>query len=319
MLPDDVSHVEPRFRRLACMLEVFLLGGLLFFAAGSIVYVLATVEDPPVMFSRQHWQGVSKWMLCPVSPHENISAVGLDLRQSGGHQGYKEPVEIFFDTQFTAYGYGVCVVVDLTAFDVQDPPLNFNLCHDAPDRVKFYVWSRDRWAWANLEQGRHSASRLRLQMHKEGFNNGLWTHQEDVFTLGWYDDRSQNDGYFRYGNHWTSCDEWFPLNSSDTHREQLASYVAIYITEPYVSVEIQQGILPRIFTMLSRIGGYITIVTLIFTRIFVRRYPTSLVAMTYDARTLYGYEIVGEPRVEACQEDRITLPNTFGTSTMLSL
>ena len=65
-----------------------------------------------------------------------------------------------------------------------------------------------------------------------------------------------------------------------------------------------QGVLPQALTLMGNLGGYLSLSVAVFTLIWVRRYPHSDVANTYEERTLIGYEDVDvEPTRTVANEE----------------
>ncbi|CAE7039710.1 unnamed protein product [Symbiodinium sp. CCMP2456] len=51
------------------------------------------------------------------------------------------------------------------------------------------------------------------------------------------------------------------------------------------------GALPQLWTLFANIGGYVTLLSLLFTTVFVKANPNSEISRVYDARTFIGERI----------------------------
>ncbi|CAE7799049.1 unnamed protein product [Symbiodinium sp. CCMP2456] len=92
------------------------------------------------------------------------------------------------------------------------------------------------------------------------------------------------------------------------------SVLAVIVDEPLISVTMQQGLVPRLFVLCGTVGGYISLSGLIFTSIFVKKYPRSKLALEIQKRTLFGSQKPGSPDSESDLED--AAPHSSASSTV---
>lgn len=84
----------------------------------------------------------------------------------------------------------------------------------------------------------------------------------------------------------------------DSESEPLLKDTTVYnilVDDKTVLQTSEQGTLLQLMKMLSSLGGYLSVITLIFGLIFVKQYPESSVARTYEQRTLRGRTEQGDP------------------------
>ncbi|CAE7765767.1 unnamed protein product [Symbiodinium sp. CCMP2592] len=91
---------------------------------------------------------------------------------------------------------------------------------------------------------------------------------------------------------------WKHFDSSSTSWQSEVSATVFVIDDPLITVTLQQGVAPQLFALLSTVGGYISLTSLIFTTIFVKKYPNSAIAILFQKRTLFGRHKPGEPDSE---------------------
>jgi len=111
----DFRRVEPRFKCLACLLQIVLLTALVLYVVYQVVNIVAFAENPPVSINWEEWKrGAGKWALCSESGQDLVEVgVGV-LNETSGMSGWelsKTKLEIN-DEQRN------CTVVDLTQWEL---------------------------------------------------------------------------------------------------------------------------------------------------------------------------------------------------------
>ena len=82
-----------------------------------------------------------------------------------------------------------------------------------------------------------------------------------------------------------NCPMWKRMRPS-SGRE---TAIKVSIDESVFDVAIAQGPLTQIVSLLSDIGGYMSLMTALFVAVWVRRNPHGKVAEAYEERTLFGF------------------------------
>ena len=91
------------------------------------------------------------------------------------------------------------------------------------------------------------------------------------------------------------------------------SAVAVIIDEPLITFYHATRVVPQLFALCGTVGGYISLSGLIFTFIFVKKYPSSKLALQFQKRTLFGSQKPGDPDSNSDLED--AAPNLPASST----
>ena len=73
------------------------------------------------------------------------------------------------------------------------------------------------------------------------------------------------------------------------------SAFVVSIEDPLVETTTKKGVLPQVIALVGNLGGYLSLSGVLFTLVWVRRYPRSEVTKTFEARTLFGHSEDGEP------------------------
>lgn len=60
-------------------------------------------------------------------------------------------------------------------------------------------------------------------------------------------------------------------------------------------VTLTRGIFPQFFDLFTGMGGFLSMTTLVFAAVFVKRFPQSDVAVVFEQRTLFGNQATGNP------------------------
>lgn len=78
------------------------------------------------------------------------------------------------------------------------------------------------------------------------------------------------------------------LTNFTTSAEQNRGVTLVTIYDSQMMVVTELGIMPQLWDLFGKVGGYLALLTLIFHTCFVRKYPESGVAQVYEARTFIG-------------------------------
>eukprot|EP00913_Durusdinium_trenchii_P009629 g9047.t1 len=95
-------------------------------------------------------------------------------------------------------------------------------------------------------------------------------------------------------------------------RDGISRYdVDLKVASPHVVEEVEIGRCPQIAFLLAQLGGYTSLLSVILTAIWVRRWPQSAVVQTYEARTFLLADRSGEPPIlydvdQSCESSEIT-------------
>ena len=286
----DCRNVEAPFWRHACAVHVALIGSLIAYAVFETCQIVGASRSPPVETLLQDWRGAGKWALCSSS---SILRAGLSLpttkqlmaneevvnsTDERGSMLLHETIEINGQSQS-------CVIVDLSDWEMPlPPPVPLHLCADAgTGKVNLYLQhpmegGGEGWQYLG-NRGGGSRLVLKLDKHKHGWNLGYTSTEHDYYQVSRAEMSCCSDRT-------TKCSHWTEFESS----KGSASYWRLVIETPMVSVSRKLGVLPQLFALLGRLGGYLSILTATFTALFVRKYPDSDLAKAFETRTLIGYQ-----------------------------
>lgn len=105
---------------------------------------------------------------------------------------------------------------------------------------------------------------------------------EDIHMMVSHYDNLHERNYPKAGH----CPEHYITWFGSERRPWGAASIAIQ--EPLVEVTLRQGILPQLAKIFGEAGGYMALLTTIFTLFFVRKNPKSDIANIYEERTFIG-------------------------------
>lgn len=265
----EYLKVEPRYRQLACGLYVVLVTCFLGYAAHEIHRI--GMGKPPVSYSVEEWRGAGKWMLCGSQALRG-AGMAIPTVRAPISERVPEPVGnkglVLRDTD-----KGSCTEIDLSGWEMPlPPPLAFNLCVDIPE-VKLYSNSAGEWNFvSHMAEG--TMLWLKMAKHKHGWDFGYSSNLQEYIDVAEHRTALCTD----------QCPDWTRFSSS----KGKGTFIKLVIENPTVPVTEKQGVLPQLFALSAKLGGYLSLLTVVFTAILVRKYPESEVALTYEARTLFG-------------------------------
>ncbi|CAE7219625.1 unnamed protein product [Symbiodinium sp. CCMP2456] len=289
-------RVDPRFRYMAMLLVTCLLSGLVAYVVLRVGEITSAAQHPPVETSLEPWDGVGRWAVCPGDFTE--------LKEAG----YKISGETVMETsiEYIPHVSGKslhCLIVDLRSWRWSSKQPWFTLC--GVGYIQIYVWSEEHWQYVAHENYGNYAG-FRVQKRKLGRHNGVDTNVHDVFSFSnWGEDTPISDARER-------CSVWTPVLDQPTPSSGCGA-LQFFIQDSYVEVHIEQGVMPQVWTLFGSVGGYLTILSLIFNLCFVRKYPDGPIAKEYDALTWTG-EAWCSSLFATVSQRRDPAPETLGFS-----
>ena len=194
-----------------------------------------------------------------------------------------------------------CSIVDLTAWAPPQIPGAFVLSLDVP---LSWVLVESNGQWQMVAQLLPSeVSAVRLLKRKHGWSFG-YKSQELVEIFEAIELFKVKAGVYlkplldetRFSPRTTYSDTVGP------------SVVLVSVQEPLVTVTRQLGYFRQIQNLISSLGGYVTAITLIFTTVFVKKYPKDAVSVIYDMRTLIGFQSMADPAHAAPDSPNVMSP-----------
>ena len=289
----DYNQVAPEFRRYALGMQIAILGCLALYSAYGMYQIIDSIDTPPVKSHYVHWGNPGVFMVCATIGELHGVGVGLppptlgrsDWRHShnwtyrgGGVQFSTLRSAPNFDGSETA-DKKTCSMVDLTSWDMPEPPLSFSICHDAA-RANLLAWNGISWDLIQ-ELYHHGVKIFGFSKRRHGLDSGYRETYQEIFQVALHD-KWANGGH----NHSDSCPGQWKRFSSSTGGEGV--YI-ISIQDPLVETTTKQGVVPQVVALVGNLGGYLTLSGTLFALVWVRRYPGSEVNKTFEARTLVGH------------------------------
>ena len=284
----DYRRVEKPYRSCACLVHMTLLVSLVFYAVFQVYSVVASANNPPVKVTEEHWKGAGKWAVCGENEllgaaagigigtsHEFLRSDDVEMRTPNGELRLQEiPV---------AGHARNCSILDLSEEPVATLPFQMSLCSAVKGNGYVLLETNSQWETVSyLSNG--WLRQVYLQRKKQGWNYGYSSILEDLHTVfvrfdSTYGLRADSREYM--------CGEmtWF----QPPPRTPVGCMLVTIDT--LVTVTHKQGILPQVLTLFSEVGGYLSLLTAMFTCFFVKKYTDSPVAKIYEARTFVGENI----------------------------
>ena len=281
----DFRHVESRFRSAAMLVQGVLFACLAAYISYEATRIYRTSATPPVETTMEQWNGAGKWAICDGSA-AGLYATGIAIpKQSDfGFGGGNFDGWDLFTEQLTVDSHTLtCAMVDLTKWN-PEAPTTFRFCAES-EYPWILVFSGGRWLRAAI-----APAGTELQLHvtkfRHGWNFGYSEDLEDYFSIHMWGQLQREDR--------SKCSHWTRFRDSSA---RFATFT-FTIQEPLVRVTANLGLIPQIFTLSASVGGYVTLLTFLFTCIFVKQSPHGQVAIEYDTRTLLGHAQKGLGDVE---------------------
>ena len=271
------------------------------YVAHEAISIARSSEDPPVRISSSKWQrGAGKWAICGTNRSSwNLVGAGVGLlsrsppnfwNRDTERTGFRLPTpqlthgirgELLND-----FGHFNCTIVDLTDWQLpEERPSVFFLCAEAA-RPSYFVWSENHWEFVHYHSPKEYAW-FRLEQTISGWNFGYADESWEVNHV------TKRFSYTAVRDNSDCCREmsWFDKS------EGAVSAIEISIEQKMRSEVYMQGVFPQLYRLCGTLGGCMSLLVMIYSVIFVKKYPDSLVSQTYDARTFVG-EKLGRARLE---------------------
>ena len=297
----EYRRVAKEFRHYALALEALLLLSLVAFGAYRFMHIFAS-KAPPVESSVQAWQSFGKWAVCheEYAPRAGVgffdTVDGTEARLAPeqmapklNHARSVEAASSRISTQTVELtGQQLhCSVVDMGNLpDVVVPPARWAICGEDARigwHSQLFVMSGGSWnvvrqVWPQFFEVRSLTSYVR------GYDFGYTSREDRYFTtISRGSTQSHADP--------SQVCRW----QGGTSPEPSTTAAFVLVIDYDIAVTIEQDMLPQLFSLLSSLGGYMSLVILIFRCAFVQRYPESDIAQTFQERTLLGHHERGNP------------------------
>ena len=302
----DYRRVAKDFQLCALAVQVLLLATLSVYTGYRALVIYHSQETPAVELTVKHWQGFSEWAICCVPDYEpgryckgvGTAGVGFFDNYSGlelwSPQDYAKTLAprsrnlaaSVISQKAIPFSEHIltCSVWNLSSVDMEIPG-TFALC--TPLLASWLMVKSDgEWRWVD-HAGRKWYSVLRLTSYMHGSNYGYTSDNHQFF-------RAETVKGWQQGS--SSMCAWMGIDSESEPlmRKQTTVY-NILVDEKTILQTLEQGTLLQLMNLLSSVGGYFSVICLIFGLIFVKQYPESSVARTYEQRTLRGMKEQGDP------------------------
>ena len=294
----DYSRVAPPFKQYALLMQIVLTAALVLYAGYCIMRIRAQTDHPHMEVSLRHFRNAGMWRLCPIKDIE-LDGVGLalppdqddrkprDFNSSAEADAlnlvYQQTADVVASEQgaFT----GRCTIVDLTRWKLPKPPVVFHICYDAQTyhtHLSVATGSgevaRSRWyETVGFTPIPHQILALLVSKHGYGFEDVFSSTYSEIWKLA-----KQAEWIAPHMNFSTSCPSWKRMRPS-SGRETV---IKIFIVDSAFDVAMAQSPLKQTLSLLSDIGGYMSLMTALFVAVWVRRYPHGEVAPLKRARLL---------------------------------
>ena len=301
----DYRHVAKNFRRCALLVQLSLLSSLAAYAAYRALRIMQSGDTPAADISVKHWHGYSAWAVCCIPGYDptrycnGVRAAGVGffesfdgLRVAWTPNGtgltansHKLASSVISQRTISFAGYALtCSVWDLTEVPEMMIPGTFSLC--TPIHASWLmVMSDGQWRWID-HAGRKMYYSLKLTSYIHGFNFGYTSVPHQFFT-------ATTVKMWQAG-----VPEMCAWSGVDSETEALLSQTTVFtvlVEDQYIVATMEQGFLLQLFNLASGLGGYLSILTVVFGIIFVKQYPESRIAHVFESRTLFGKQAKGDP------------------------
>ena len=278
----DFRRVEPKFRRVALITQVILCSFLICYVVFSLKQIWDSSTNPPVETQTINWKkDLGLWALCSYNPTE-LFGVGTGIEDSPEnlHTVFERWTALtgvkLSPPQMTNLSHELvrnCTLMDLTDVEFQYP-FHFTLCVDGGYRSRIYVKTEHSWEFVN--GGSVGFLKwLSLTRTVHGWNYGYTTSEYSIFTT------SSIDGPWEGGPMTHFCAGGMKYFRSPGHTTMALSFS---VKDAVVVSNYKKGMVPQIFELLSSMGGYMALLSFVYTCFFVKLYPESPVAQIYESR-----------------------------------
>ena len=291
------------------MVHVTLLLSLAFYAAFQIHSVLVSAENPPVKVTLEAWKGAGKWAVCGEF---DMLGAGMAVVSNTSYEWFNVD-----DFAVRTLNVGLrlqeipvaghprnCSILDFSEEPVTALPFQMSICSSVTGNGYVLLETNSEWHFVSY-LSRNWLRQLYLQRRKQGWNYGYSSDLEELHTVlarfdATYGAPSTSKEYMCGDMQWFQPDRTGPVGS------------ILVSIDSLVTVTHKQGVFPQMIALLSELGGYLSLLTTIFTLSFVRKYPDSPVAKIFEERTFVGASISnylqGHGKEEKTKDAPVPLP-----------
>ena len=167
----------------------------------------------------------------------------------------------------------------------------FHVCCQASEgNCDLYAHSAKSWEYQWFVQPAHwHWLKMTMELHRK--TSGYYTESYDRVATNWiftWHDSAEVQG---------PLPDQCPVLSQFTSAQQNLGVTLVTIYDSKMMIATELGIMPQLWDLFGKVGGYLALLTLIFHTCFVKKYPESGVAQVYEARTFIGdrIPIIGSP------------------------
>ncbi|CAE7943509.1 FTSH2 [Symbiodinium necroappetens] len=299
----DYRHVAPEFRQVALMIQISLVGCAIAYVTWQSVLIFGSGGSPPVEISVEPWRDFGLWAVCvrPVYPDVYVGDAGVgvyDLPAYTG-QGVPNPAglsakssklasQMYPETVQFDQRPANCAIADMTDLPDMKFPGKFTFCSTVPSG---WLLVRSFTGWQYFSNfGGNDYAILKLQARKHGSDFGYHSATSQIFSttrvVYWHDAGNDAKHYVEYDHLGQLC-SMTTIKSTETQVAAISA-LTVLVEDPMLTVTTELGVFPQLVRLATSLGGFLYIAVLVFTTIFVKQFPHSDIAQTYDRRTLFG-------------------------------
>ncbi|CAE7323907.1 ftsH [Symbiodinium microadriaticum] len=311
----DYTRVVKEYRRCACALQFFMIGCVLVYLAQRSLEIISSAEDPPVDVSTEALKHFGEWAVC-AHPNPPTSGRAIDSIGVGIPETYTGAEDLLWlleqqplsakSTQLVSQvkrqiipfsGFELnCVVVDLLNADLRIPSTASICTQPLPFTIDWLMLNSET-GWRYVTELRSDEyPMVRYSVAKHGWSSGFTSQASQILTTSVTVRESGGEAPCIW-RHFTG--------SPPSLGKPVAA--TILFKDPVVMVTLTRGIFPQFFDLFTGMGGFLSMTTLVFAAVFVKRFPQSDVAVVFEQRTLFGNQATGNPDSsvdDAVEEER---------------
>ena len=276
----DFRTVEKRYRTSALCWQAVLLICLFAYIVFQLLTIVSSANDPPIETTLKAWDGAGEWALC-THPNSPLYGAGFAVYE-GDHFSRDEAGKKWPVREESIEDVGHCARIDLTQWKWEKKETMLRVCLQAPSGVSFYIKSNDNWKYFGHTSTKGEVLRYSYKKSKHGWNYGYTSTVEDFHEL-----IQQEREPIAWNGGTGACKHWTFFGEE----RGIVDAAFISIQSPMVQVSKKQGVLPQIFKLVGEVGGWMAVLSMMFTAMFVKMYTDSPVAKIYEARTFIGERI----------------------------
>ena len=266
--------------------------------------MILTDDDPPVSVTTEGWNGLGKWAFCTMDGTIHSAGFGISAGEpSGMHYassfvkqelGWQLPPPVSIDWKGKAGWWSPdkhkCAIMDLNNASLKSVPAAVNFCVSQGSYLVL-VESNGRWmSVTTVREHPHPFVQVRLSKRKHGWYYVYNSTTDDIFSVTYPNYLPQSSSPAQLHSVTEIC---HMTRFSEDRPKATMLYVMVTIEDPVVIVTRALGVAPQFVSLLSGAGGIFTVLGLIFTTVFIKKYPDAEVTLVYEARTLIGFQDMG--------------------------